>query len=419
MQILIIGKGAKEYALAKYLKKENPESIIFVAPGNQAIGDFATCIDIQPQNIDEIVDFAQANEINLTIVCDDMAIDADLASAMNEAGLMVFAPEKEAARFAISKSVGKRFMYKLKMRTPKFGIFDKENSAREYLNSAVYPILIKSDLHDDGENIHLCLSSREANNILNKLFSISSPKVVIENYVQGREFTFYAITDGYNAIPICAVVPYKYSSEKDGGSITKGVGAYAPANFVDNALSNKILDTIIYPAINELDRNNATYIGIIGVDLILDNDNDINVIEFNSFFKEPDIETILELLDNNLIEIFKACAIGSLADDYNFINLKNKSAMSAVLTKTPKYLFDNDEALLSGIDELDEEINVTLYNAINKNNQIKLRAGRALSLTTSAATLSKAKALLQENIDLINFNGKRYRTDILITNNDK
>lgn len=418
MQILIVGKGAKEYALAKYIKRTAPDSIVFVAPGNQAIGNFATCVDIQGDNVEELVDFARANEVNLTIISDDSAIEAGLSDALNDAGLAVFAPEREAARFATSKAVGKKFMYKLKIPTPKFGIYDKELSAREYIKNASYPILIKTDKHDAGERVYLCHSQREASNVLNKMFAIESPKVVIENYIPGREFSLYAITDGYNALPVCTVVPYKYAGEKDGGSITKGVGAYAPANFINRELINKILDTVIYPALNEIEKNSSLYVGIIGADIILDNSNNIHVIEFNTFFKEPDIECVLELFDENITDVFNAATTGSLCDDYKVLGIKDKSALSTVLTKIPQHLFDDEQSVVTGLENIDEDINVTLYNAVNKNNEIRVKPGRALSLCVCAATLSSAKKILNENIPAIEFKGKRFRKDITANEND-
>jgi len=419
MQILIIGKNAKECILAKKINENNPEAIIFVAPGNQAIADFATCIDIQSDNPAELVDFALANEIDLTIVCDDEAIENEVVEAFNEAGLMIFGPERESARFALSKAVGKRFMYKLKIPTPKFGIFDKESSAREYVKNSSYPLLIKADKHSSGERVYLCLSEREANNILNKLFAIDENKVVIENYVAGREFSFYAMSDGYNAIPLCSVVPYKYASEKDGGSITNGVGAYAPAIFVDNELTSKILNTIIYPALAEIEKSSSPYVGVIGVDLILDESNELSVIEFNTFFNEPDIECVLELLNEDIVSLFRACTIGSLADDYESVNFKNDSAVSIVLTKIPEYLFDNSQDIVNGLSELDNDIIVNYYNVVNKNGIIKAKAGRVASLTTISSTLGQAKKSLTQWIDCIDFKGKRYRKDILEVVNER
>lgn len=419
MQILIIGKTAKSGILARKIKEYNPEAIIFIAPGNQAIEDYATCVDIQSNNVEDLVDFALANEIDITIVCDDEAIESEVVEAFNESGLMIFGPEKESARFAISKSVGKRFMYKLKMQTPKFGIFDKENSAREYLKNSTYPILIKADKHDFGERIHLCLSEREANTILNKLFATEDPKVVIENYVSGREFSFYAITDGYNAMPICAVVPYKYASEKDGGSITNGIGAYAPANFVDEEIINKIINTIIYPVLTETEKSASPYIGILGVDLILDENNELFVIEFNTFINEPDIECILELLDEDIISLFRACSVGSLADDYEQLKIKNLSSISIILTKTPEYLFDDQQDEIKFCEEIDENIKINYYNTVNKNNTIKAKNGRVLSLTTSACTLGQAKNNLSNWVDCITFKGKKFRKDILDNINER
>lgn len=419
MQILIIGKTAAEYALAKKIKELHPDDIIFVAPGNQAIGDFATCIDIQPDKTEEMVEFAQANEINITIISDDIAIENKMADAFNESGLMVFAPEKEAARFATTKSVGKRFMYKLNIPTPKFGIFDKENTAREYLKTATYPILIKADKHDDGERVYLCHSEREANKILNKFFAISNPKVVIEQYIQGREASLYFLTDGYNALPVSTVVPYKYASEKDGGSITNGVGAYTPAVFADDKLTRNILEKVIYPALTEIEKNASPYVGVIGVDIILDEKDNFSVIEFNSFFKSPDIECILALVEDDLLDLFKACTIGSLADDYDYIKLKDKSSFSIVLTKVGEHLFDTNTEEVDGIEAAEEEATVNLYNTINKEGKIRAKNGRILSLTAEASTLSRAKEIIRQNIEFIKFKGKKYRKDILDCVNER
>ncbi len=419
MQILVIGKSAKECVLAKKIKENNPDAIVFIAPGNPAVGNYATCIDIAIDNVDELVDFALANEIDLTIVCDDEAIENEVVETFNEAGLMIFGPERECARFALSKAVGKRFMYKLKIPTSKFGIFDKESSAREYLKNSVYPLLIKVDRHEYGERVHLCLSEREANNILNKLFSIDEVKVVIENYVAGREFSFYALSDGYNAIPLCSVVPYKYSSEKDGGCITNGVGAYAPATFVDEELISKILNTIIYPALSEVEKSSTPYVGVIGADLILDESGELFVIEFNTFFNEPDIECVLELLNEDIVSLFKACTVGSLADDYENVNLKNASAVSVVLTKISEYLFDNSQDEIYGVNDMDDNIKVNYYNVVNKNDSLKAKAGRVVSLTTIASALGHAKKNLSQWIDCIDFKGKRYRKDVLEIVNER
>ena len=280
-------------------------------------------------------------------------------------------------------------------------------------------MLIKSDRHEAGERNYLCLSEREANIILNKLFAVDMPKVVIENYVSGREFSFYALTDGYNAIPICSVEPFKYASEKDGGSITAGVGAYAPAVFVDEEITYKVLNEIIYPALAEVEKSSAPYVGVIGVDVILDNENNINVVEFNTFFNEPDIETIFELLEEDIVALFKACTVGSLADDYDYIRMSNGSSVSVVLTKVAEHIFDNEEAEISGLEDLDEEIKVSLYNAKNKNGKINAKTGRILSLTNKAATLKQAKYNLSEWIDCVKFKGMKFRKDFLENINER
>ena len=299
MKVLIIGSGAKEYTIAKKISYYENTSLVFVAPGNDAIAEFANCIDIKADDVENLAEFAKANEIDLTIVASETAISSGIAERFNEAGLMVFAPSADAAKISIYKSVGKKFMYKTKVPTPKFGIFDRENMAIDYARKSQYPLLVKTDMHISGENIYVCDNFKIAKRIIENLFDSKHKKVIIEDYVSGQEFSYYVITDGYNAMPLESVVPYKGTLEGNGGSLTSGLGAYAPFYMIDRNLESRIFQEVVYPTLDELAKNGNPYVGVLGIDIILDRQGKLNVIEFNSFFKEPDAQCILELLDEN------------------------------------------------------------------------------------------------------------------------
>lgn len=413
MKLLIVGSGAKEYSIAKLVSQYEETELVFVAPGNDAIAEFANCIDIKSDDIDTLVEFVKTNNIDMTIASSEKSITAGIAEKFEEAGLLVFAPTAEAARITSSKSAAKKFMYKTKIATPKFGIFDRENIAIDYARKSKYPLVVKTDNHMHGENVFVCDNFKIAKRIIEDLFDGGQKKVVIEDYVTGQEFSYYVITDGYNAMPINSVVPYKSVLEGNGGSITSGLGAYAPFYMIDRNIEGRIFKNVIYPALDELSKNGNQYIGILGVDIILDRNGNLNVIEFNPFFKEPDAQCVLELLNENFVDILKAAITGSLVDDYTEISMKSLFSTSVVLS-SGNYPADSKYGnIINGLDEANEHCDIAHFNAICNNNGDFLTAGgRTLVLTTSASTLEKASKNLYECINFISFDSMKYRKDI-------
>lgn len=413
MNILIVGSGAKEYTLAKLIKGYDNVDLVFVAPGNDAIAEFANCVDIKADNTNELLDFAKANEIDLTVACSEQSIINSIADRFNEAGLMVFAPSIDAAKICTSKSVAKKFMYKTKIPTPKFGIFDRENMAVDYARKSRMPIVIKTDNHQAGENTVVCESFKTAKRVIEESFNNMNKKLVIEDYVMGQEFTYYIITDGYNALPLSSVVPYKYSLDGDGGLVTSGVGAYAPFYMLNSDLEKRIFKEVVYPALDELGRNNNQYIGIIGIDMVLDRFGKLNVLEFNSFFQEPDAESVLALLDENIVRMMRAAVMGTLVDEFPGVRILPQYSVSVVLNSGNYPVSGKSGSLITGIDEVDDEINVAHFKtAKNANDGYETVGGRTLSVTATGATLQSAMDKAYENVKLIDFDGKKHRNDI-------
>src|SRR5574344_623185 len=413
MKILIVGSGAKEYTLAKLVSQYDNTELVFVAPGNEAIAEFANCIDIRVNDVDELADFANANNIDLTIVPSERAINADIAEKFNEEGLMVFAPTVDAARITSSKSLSKKFMYKTKVPTPKFGIFDRENMAIEYARKSKYPLIIKNDSHSHGENVFVCDTFQIAKRIIEDIFNSQDKKVIIEDYINGQEFSYYVITDGYNAMPLTSVVPYKHSLEGNGGAIASGIGAYSPFYMIDRKLESRIFKEIVYPTLDELGRNGNQYVGILGIDIILDRDNKLNVLEFNPFFKEPDAQCALNLLDEDITNVMKSAITGTLVDEYKEINLKPNYSVSVVLNSGNYPLETKYGDIVTGLEDACEHAEIADFNTIkDANGNILTSGGRTFVVTASASTLNKAVERAYDSVDLIKFNSKRYRKDI-------
>jgi len=328
--VLIIGNSAKEYALAKKLSEKHE---VFVAPGNDAIKEFATCLDIRENNTTELLEFALENSIDLTIACSEDAIKADIATIFESNGQMIFAPSAESAYpIALSKSLAKKFMYKLRLPMPKFSITEKTQVALDYLHNCDYPVVIKTDEHRKINGSLICNSFSIAKNFVEDSFLRGEKKVIIEDFVYGSEFSFYVITDGYKALPIGSLNNYKFSLDGEGGLLTQGMGACSPNYKLSLEDEQFIMGNVVYPVIEALAEKETPYLGILGIDGVLTPDNQIAVLEFNPFFKDHDCQGLLELINHDLYTLFEECAIGSFSDNYNEIKLKDFYAVSCVLS---------------------------------------------------------------------------------------
>lgn len=409
--ILIVGNSATEYSLAKKLAALDEVEKVFVASGNDATKEFAAVVDIREDSVQELLEFSLENAIDLTIASSENAIKADIASVFQQNGQMIFAPTLSSADICVSKSAGKKFMYKSHIPCPKFGIFDKVSFALDYVKKSQMPVVVKTDCHQGDRGTIVCSTFQIAKNCIESLFDSGEKKVIVEDFVMGHEFSLYVVTDGYKALSLGTVANYKYELDGNGGHITSGMGAFAPDYKISAQLEKRILQQVIYPTLNYLARNYTPYVGILGVDCVLTHDENLCVIEFNSFLQAPDSQCILTLLDENIYQLIHACVVGSFADDYESVDIADKYAASCVLASGHK-----SGAIIQGLDDLDEATEVAHFNT-KKNNYLEYetrggRGNRALTLTRSAKTLSRAIDNLYEEISVVNFDGMKFRKDV-------
>lgn len=370
MNILIVGSDANAYSIAKELSKNENADIVFVAPGNEKIAKIARCTDISENDVEELLDFSIANEISLTIVTSISAIQNNIGEVFASVGRLVLAPTADAATIALYKSSAKKMMYRLKIPTMKFGIFEKENQAVEYASNFRKALVIKNDTHILGERPTFAATFSKAKSAIEKAFTFPENKVVIEDYIDAKEVSMYFITDGYTALPIgtCA------SDEKN---FAYPESVFSPDNYISDELEIKVLNEAVYPVIDDIAARYTPYCGIIGVDLFVEGEN-YNVIEYNPFFKQMHLQSILPLLNEDLYDLFLSAASGSMSDDYKFINFYDKSTVSKIIS--------------GKIDEEktdDDEINISYTSSAN------------VILTQIAKTVSRARRNLNENISFL------------------
>jgi phosphoribosylamine--glycine ligase len=414
MKVLIVGSGAREHALAwKFIQSKKLTGLYYTG-GNIGISMLADSINIRPGNIEELCSYVIENEIDLTVVASETPVSLGIADLFHSRNLPIFAPTRYAAKIATSKSYAKKFMHKCGIPTPKFGVFEKENQAIEYARKANYPLVVKYDTHAANESSFICNTFDKAKKVIENCFSLLIKNIVIEEFIEGKEISFHIITDGYNAVPLPSSISYKKLLDGDGGINTPGMGAYAPCGIVNSTIEAKIAEKVIFPAIDALNHEGTPYTGFLNVDLILDKNNNIYVLEFNSGLAEPEAQTILPLIEDDLLQVVYSSSIGALGDEYEFLNINDSFAATVVLTSGGYPSSFKTGFEIEGLDEIDEEDVYIFHNATKKNKygEIVTDGGRVLSVTAEASTLSRAHDRLYETIGMINFNNMKYRKDI-------
>ncbi len=402
-KVLIVGNSAKEYALVKKFK--NYDCDIFVLSGNSAISELAECVDIREENVQEILEYVLENAIDLTIVTSEVAIKNNIAELFQTNNQLIFCPTAQSAQFTLSRSAGKRFLYKLRIPTPRFGIFDKLPLAIDYLKNAPMPQVIRADENSNSADRLVCTTFATSKTFVEDLFNKDENKVVLEDYVYGHEFTIYVVTDGYSALHLATVANYKFAEDGDGGILTSGVGAYTPDYKISSDIENSVMQNVVERVLASLQRKETPYLGVLGIDCVLTSDGSFVTLDFKPFLSDHDAEAVLNLVDENLLTLFEACAVGSFADDYEKIDVSDNSSVSCVISSRKK------GEIIKGLELVESDIT---HFATTKNKYFEYETveGKTLVLTKTAKTLSRARKHLYEDVELISFSGKKCRNDI-------
>lgn len=402
-KVLIVGNSAKEYALVKKFKNYDCE--IFVLSGNSAISELAECVDIREENVQEILEYVLENAIDLTIVTSEVAIKNNIAELFQTNNQLIFCPTAQSAQFTLSRSAGKRFLYKLRIPTPRFGIFDKLPLAIDYLKNAPMPQVIRADENSNSADRLVCTTFAASKTFVEDLFNKDENKVVLEDYVYGHEFTIYVVTDGYSALHLATVANYKFAEDGDGGILTSGVGAYTPDYKISSDIENSVMQNVVERVLASLQRKETPYLGVLGIDCVLTTDGNFVTLDFKPFLSDHDAEAVLNLVDENLLTLFEACAVGSFADDYEKIDVSDNSSVSCVISSRKK------GEIIKGLELVESDIT---HFATTKNKYFEYETveGKTLVLTKTAKTLSRARKHLYEDVELISFSGKKCRNDI-------
>lgn len=413
MNVLLIGGGGREHALAWKIAQSPLLKKFFAIPGSPGIKDFAECVDdISISDNAALVAFAKEKGINLVVIGPEAPLVNGLVDALNAENIKAFGCTKDAAQIEGSKIFAKRLMKKYNIPTAEFEVFDNVDAAKEYIRKKGAPIVIKADGLAAGKGVIVAQNLDEALNAVDEMknFGSAGDKIVVEEFMAGEEASILALTDGETIIPLIAAQDHKRVNDGDEGLNTGGMGAYAPAPIVDKKIAAQVEEKILKPTIAALKAEGITYRGCLYAGLMI-KDGTAKVVEFNCRFGDPETQVVLPLMESDLLELMNACADGTLSDKK--ISWSNQSAVCVIMASGgyPKSYKKN--LPIDGVTKA-KSLGATIFHAGTKikDNELVTSGGRVLGVTMTASTLREAVDKVYKCVEVIHFDDAHYRKDI-------
>ncbi len=413
MKILIVGGGGREHAIAWKLAQSPVQPQLFCAPGNGGISEIAELVDIKATDIEGVCNFAEENKIDLVVVAPDDPLVAGMVDALSEKGIRAFGPNAAAARIEGSKVFSKELMKKYDIPTAKYETFSDPAAAISYLEKSSYPTVIKAEGLALGKGVVIPQSFAEAKKAVqdimeDKQFGDAGNRIVIEEFLTGREISVLAFTDGKTLIPMCSAQDHKRALDNDEGLNTGGMGAYSPSPIYDAAMEKECMENIFLPTVEAMRKEGCPFKGVLYFGLMSTKDG-VKVIEYNARFGDPETQVVLPRLENDLLEIMDAIIDEKLSE----IKLSFKTdAAACIIAASGGYPKSYEKGYpISGLDSV-EGATVFHSGTAKKDGIFTTNGGRVLGVTAMGETLRAAVDRAYENVKKISFTDMHYRTDI-------
>lgn len=415
MKILIIGSGGREHALAWKIKQSPRVEKIYCAPGNGGISEIAECVNIEVMDIPALVKFAKEKKIDLTVVGPESPLVAGIVNEFEKAKLKIFGPSREAAQLEGSKVFAKEFMHRRNIPTAVFKVFDDIKEAKDFLNKAQFPLVVKADGLAAGKGVMVCKALNEAMEAVDqimaeKIFQEAGSKIVIEECLEGDEVSILAISDGERFCMLEASQDHKRIFDDDIGPNTGGMGAYSPTPVVNSELMKKIEGRVIEPTIRGMAKEGNPFKGVLYAGLMITLDGP-KVLEFNVRLGDPETQAILPRLKDDLVEVMLASCEGKLTEGK--LRWDRRSCVCVVMSSggyPGKYSMGYE---ILGLDAI-EESQAMIFHAGTKKQGDKFftAGGRVLGVTSLGQGIEKAINRTYEAVEKIKFERCFFRRDI-------
>lgn len=414
MDILVIGSGGREHAICWSLKKSKDCNKLYCLPGNAGISEIAECVNISVMDFDAIIAFLKAHaNIGMTVVAPDDPLAAGLVDRLEAEGFRAFGPNKAAAIIEGSKAFSKELMVKYGIPTAGYEEFTDYNLACEYVKKSDYPLVVKADGLALGKGVIICNNVDEALTALKDMmidakFSSAGNKVIVEEFLVGKEVSILSFTDGKTIVPMVSSQDHKRALDNDMGLNTGGMGTFSPSKIYTDSLAKEVYDTVIVPTMKAMNAENRTFKGVLYFGLML-TDKGIKVLEYNARFGDPETQVVLPRLKTDLLEIFNAIIDERLSE----INIEwNDDAAVCVILASGGYPEKYAKGMPIKIGELDDGIILFHAGTAFKDGELVTNGGRVIGVTALGETIEDARKKAYKNIENIKFDKMHYRTDI-------
>ncbi len=417
MKVLIVGSGGREHAIAASVAKSPRVDKIFCAPGNAGIGQLAQCVPIGAMEFDKLVTFAKENAIDLTIIGMDDPLVGGIVDAFEAAGLRVFGPRKNAAILEGSKAFSKDLMKKYHIPTAAYETFDDADKALAYLETADFPIVLKADGLALGKGVLICNSLEEAKDgvksiMLDKQFGSAGNRMVIEEFMTGREVSVLSYVDGKTIKTMTSAQDHKRAQDGDQGLNTGGMGTFSPSPFYTEEVDKFCKEHIYQATVDAMAAEGREFKGIIFFGLML-TPKGPRVLEYNARFGDPEAQVVLPRMKNDIIDVLEACIDGKLHEiDLQF---EDNAAVCVVLA-SDGYPVKYEKGLeIRGLENFEGKEGYYCFHAgtrLDDNGRFVTNGGRVLGVTAKGADLKEARENAYEATKWIDFDNKYMRNDI-------
>lgn len=425
MNVLVIGNGGREHAIVAALSKSPKVDKIYCMKGNAGIAELAELVDVNYCDLKAVGDWVDAHEdVKYTVIAPDDPLALGLADELESRGHRVFGPNKRAAEIESSKAFAKELMKKYGIPTAKYETFSDYEKALAYVEKGSFPVVLKADGLALGKGVLICENLQQAKDglkqiMLDKAFGSAGNKVVVEEFLTGKEFTpgeevsVLAFTDGKTIVPMIPSCDHKRAYDGDKGLNTGGMGTFTPCPFYDKEIADEVRNKIMLPTVAAMNAEGRPFKGVLYFGLMRTKEG-MKVVEYNSRFGDPETQVVLPMLKTDLMEIFEAVTDERLAD----IKIEwEEGACVCVVLASGGYPVKYEKGKEIAIGDLDE--GVFLYHAGTKreNGVLKTDGGRVLGVCAKGKTVAEAREKAYANVKKIHFDGMHYRTDIGIKYN--
>ena len=409
MNILIIGSGGREYAIGLRLTQDNQKHNLFFSPGNGATANLGQNVDIKDFN--ELAKFALENKIELTIVGPENALSDGVVDIFKANNLTIFGPSRAAARLESSKAYMKEFLAKNSIRTARFINTNNYDEAAEFIDTLGNIVVVKADGLCAGKGVIIAKSKDEAKTAVKDMlsgesFGAAGKRVVVEEFLDGFELSFFAICDGNNFVSLPVAQDHKRLLSGDEGPNTGGMGAYAPSPLANEELIKRVEKEVVEPTLKGMQAENAPFCGVLFVGLMVVNDVPY-VLEFNVRFGDPECEVLMPLIRGELGEILHGAALGKLGK----FELENEIAVGVVLA-SKDYPYKSSPAAKISVENIPQNSHIAYAGVSLEGGELYATGGRVLVAVGKGMSVKEARDRAYELAKNIKFDGMQYRDDI-------